>query len=386
MSARRRVVVLVNDFGPPWDEAGKNNAREAARRLARRHDVVCLGLGERDAEETIDGLRVVRSASPLYRSRWKRLLYALGYARLISRACGLLGDFRPERIVCFWETATTALPAAWLRSVLAPEARLIQVVWTDSYALQAAPAGIWLTEHLPNLLFNGELATGIAIRRVDCVVATSRYLAGRMRAAGARQVFAGGHGVDLERFAPVDSGPRSEGPPVVGYLGHATHAKGLEVLLEAAGPLAERGELELRLALSDSPEAETLRRSVGRGVRIEGYCDPGAFFRGCDLLVFPRVSSYGTASYPNAILEAMACGRCVLTTRQPAIEELVRDGETGVLVAPGDAGALRQAISELLGDAALREGMGGAAREWVTRELGWERALQPIEAALEQDG
>ncbi|MBI3892153.1 MAG: glycosyltransferase family 4 protein [Candidatus Wallbacteria bacterium] len=381
---RLRIAVLVNDFGPPWDEAGKNNARAVAAALAGRHDVVCVGLGAAGGEERVEGLRAMRCGSPFYRSSWKRLFYPFGYLNLIWRGAELLEDFRPQVLLCFWETASTALPAAALRALAAPEARLIQVVWTDSYQLEAASPAVWLSEHLPNLLFNGELVTRIAIRQVDCVVATSRYLAGRMRAAGAREVVVGGHGVDVERFAPGPaSAPRPR--PVVGYLGHATHAKGLGVLLEALGPAAARGELELALALSDSPEAAALERAALPGVRFAGYCPPEEFYSGCDLLVFPRISSYGTASYPNAVLEAMACGRCVLTTRQPAIDEIVREGETGFLVEPGDATALRERALALLADEGKRRSVGDSARAFVLSELSWPRALEPLVRLLERE-
>ncbi len=428
-----RILMLVNDFGPPWDEAGKNNALEVARQLAHRHEVSVLGLGEADDACLVEGFPVARIASPGYRGSWKRPLYLAGYARLLRyasrqasawaknavaappcasppsrtfarpepRASSLqppassleprASSLRPpDALVCFWETASTGLIAALVRDTLAPSARLLQVVWTDTYRLQLAPPLVWLREHLPNLLFNNGLLAGLAGVAVDGRLTTSLHLASRLdRVAGV-----GAHGVDVARFRPPGangdtylSPDEGQGtgtcPPVVGYLGHATHAKGLDLLFEAMRPLLDAGRARMRVALSDSPEAAALRAAGFPGTEFSGYADPATFFGACDVVAVPRRSSYGTASYPNTVLEAMACGRTVVTTRQPGIEELVDDGRTGFLVEPGDPLALRACLSRLLEDAGLRERVGHAARHLVEQHFSWEAATDPIEWWLE---
>jgi glycosyltransferase involved in cell wall biosynthesis len=61
--------------------------------------------------------------------------------------------------------------------------------------------------------------------------------------------------------------------------------------------------------------------------------------------------------------EAMAHGRAVVATRVGGLADAIRDGETGLLVPPGDPVALRAAIERLLADEALRDRLGGAGRE-----------------------
>jgi glycosyltransferase involved in cell wall biosynthesis len=72
---------------------------------------------------------------------------------------------------------------------------------------------------------------------------------------------------------------------------------------------------------------------------------------------------------PNVVLEAMASGRPVIASEIAAIASAVRDGETGLLVAPGDPLALRAALERVARDRALAGAMGAAARTLVQQEF-----------------
>jgi glycosyltransferase involved in cell wall biosynthesis len=70
-------------------------------------------------------------------------------------------------------------------------------------------------------------------------------------------------------------------------------------------------------------------------------------------------------NFPNAALEAAACGRPVAAFEVGGNPEVVQDGRTGFLAPPFDTGALADGIARLLGDPATRDRLGGAARELV---------------------
>jgi glycosyltransferase involved in cell wall biosynthesis len=74
----------------------------------------------------------------------------------------------------------------------------------------------------------------------------------------------------------------------------------------------------------------------------------------------------------NTVLEAMAAGRPVVASRLPETAELMRDGEMGLLVPPGDKAALARQTRRLLDDAALRRRLGEAARRWAAEH--WSAA------------
>jgi len=86
-----------------------------------------------------------------------------------------------------------------------------------------------------------------------------------------------------------------------------------------------------------------------------------------------------------SLMEALALGKPVVASDLSGIPELVRDGETGLLVPPGDAGRLADALELLLGDAGLRERLGEAGRRLVRERYDeaacFERAAELLGAA-----
>jgi glycosyltransferase involved in cell wall biosynthesis len=81
--------------------------------------------------------------------------------------------------------------------------------------------------------------------------------------------------------------------------------------------------------------------------------------------LFGVVPSLNPDASPTVTLEAMACGRAVIGSRTGGIVDQVSEGETGLLVPPGDMQALRKAMQCLADDPGLRERMGAAARKRV---------------------
>ena len=75
-------------------------------------------------------------------------------------------------------------------------------------------------------------------------------------------------------------------------------------------------------------------------------------------------------------LEAMACGTAVVASRVGGIPEVVVDGETGVLVPPGEPEALAAAVSALCGDPERAARFGAAGRRRVEAEFSWERIAE----------
>ncbi|HEX3173630.1 MAG TPA: glycosyltransferase [Solirubrobacterales bacterium] len=155
--------------------------------------------------------------------------------------------------------------------------------------------------------------------------------------------------------------------PVVLTIARLDPQKGHPVLLEAAARLPG-----INFALAgDGPERARLEaqaESLGLGNRV-GFLghrtDVPDLLDACDVFALP--SLYEGSSL--ALLEAMAARRAVVSSAIGGTEELIGDGEDGLLVPPGDATALAAALRRLLADAALRRRLADRARQRAERDF-----------------
>jgi rhamnosyl/mannosyltransferase len=177
--------------------------------------------------------------------------------------------------------------------------------------------------------------------------------------------------VDLERLDDLGrvAGRANElraryGEPLVLFVGRLRYYKGLEVLLGAMREV--RGRLVI---VGDGPEARRLHQrsaALGLGGRVTwagavSDDDLLAHLAAADLGVMP--STLPSEAWGMAMVEMMAAGLPVVCTELGTGTTFVnRDGETGLVVPPGDAGALAAALNRLIDDDSLRHRLGEGAR------------------------
>jgi len=221
---------------------------------------------------------------------------------------------------------------------------------------------------------------GQVMRSCDRVVGVNQQIGDYLRRTHGlphEKVSVVGNGIDCERFAPPARRPASHGRPVLVFAGRLAAVKNLELLVRALGVLRDRGvDAELRVAgdgpLRGSLEALAARQGLGPRVRFLGWVDAEALpalYGAGDLFVM--CSHY--EGFPNALLEAQACGLPAVVTPMKGGEKLVLDGVTGAVAAEATPACLAGAIERLLEDRVLRRRMGRRARERMVREHGWER-------------
>ena len=177
------------------------------------------------------------------------------------------------------------------------------------------------------------------------------------------------------------------GRPLAGFVSPLRPVKDPVAAVRAMSLLAERGELPGRLAVvGEGPLRDEVEREIGaRGLEADVRWfpfqgGPQRYMRAIDLLVLTSLWE----SLPLAPLEAMSCGVPVLGTRVGGMPELVREGETGELVAPGDPNELAAGIARLLGDLEGLRRMGERARQEVAREFGVEEMVDRVAALYEE--
>jgi glycosyltransferase involved in cell wall biosynthesis len=198
-------------------------------------------------------------------------------------------------------------------------------------------------------------------------------------------------GIDLTRFAPGDAteARAKVGLPanatIVGIVATLRSWKGHRYLLEAVAAMARK---DVHAAIvGDGPQREALEaraRELGIAARVTfagNREDVAPWMRAFDLFCLP---SYANEGVPQALMQAMACGLSVVTTPVGSIDEIVTDGDTGVLVRPEDAQALRLAIERLLDDGAARQALGARAAAVARERFGEELMVQRMLAVFGQ--
>lgn len=191
-------------------------------------------------------------------------------------------------------------------------------------------------------------------------------------------------GVDTRHFRPgrVKRDPR----PTIAFVGKIAESKGVGILVDACLALArEVPDLRLRLvgngdlALLEALGASCVAAGHPDLVQVIGFVPhqdlPDALGR-AHLFAAPSLYEGG----PGLVyLEAMACGLPVVACGGSGVEEVVRHGEHGLLVPPGDVRALTRALRELLDDPQRAGEMGAAARSHVVATADTERCIGRIE-------
>ena len=192
------------------------------------------------------------------------------------------------------------------------------------------------------------------VRRARVVVAPSKAVAEALTRLGATDVRVIGSGVELPAAlaAPAE-------PPHVLYVGRLAAEKGIEELAQATAGVP-------RVVVGDGP----LRDVVPDAIGFVPPAELGHYYDRAAIVVCPsRREGYGVVAR-----EAMAHGRPVVASAVGGLLDAVEDDRTGLLVPPGDAGALRTAIERLLADSALRARLGAAARERAGERFSWAAA------------
>jgi glycosyltransferase involved in cell wall biosynthesis len=196
--------------------------------------------------------------------------------------------------------------------------------------------------------------------------------------------------------AKSDQTERPPGETRLLFVGRLEARKGIDVLLAAAPEvLARFPDAILDIVGDDTilkPDGTTYRNEFLKGGlapdirsritfhgRVEEQ-DLRRFYRDCDIFVAPsRYESFGLI-----FLEALMFGKPVIGCAAGGGPEVVTDGKTGFLVAPGSVGDLKAALTKLLSDPALRWTMGAAARQDYEQRFTEEVLVADFTAALER--
>ncbi len=224
-------------------------------------------------------------------------------------------------------------------------------------------------------------ARDAALRRATRVICPSAYLREMAVAWGVppeRALVVPNPAPDLPQLPTRDEARAAldiDGPTLA-FAGRISRQKSLEVGMEAVSRVAG-----VRLLVAgEGPEQEEMERLAGERVRFLGPLpreDVLRLFRAADASLL----SSTWENFPHTVVESLAVGTPVIATAVGGVPEVVKDGENGLLVPPGDAGALAAAIERFYGEPGLRERLAAAAAPSVAG-YGSAEMLARIEAVL----
>lgn len=213
-----------------------------------------------------------------------------------------------------------------------------------------------------------------------------RYLRRRMPDAHIVRIH---NGVDLARWRPRTHAS-TDGPVLA--VGRLVRKKGFHVLLDALAHLRDRGRPMRAVLVGEGREGDALRAQaralrLGRLVRFAGALTAPQVERQmarASMVALPCVvdEDGNQDALPTVLLEAAAAGVPAVASRVAGVPEIVRDGETGWLVEPGDVRGLARALDALRRHGAQRARMGMAARAHAERRFDQTRVIRALAAVF----
>ena len=249
-----------------------------------------------------------------------------------------------------------------------------------------------------------------ALQNASAVTTNASELAKKAKAFVDRDIFLIPNGIDTECFKPMEKnlalaeslglegGKRKEersgespreashwkvesGVPVVGFVGELREKKGLATLLSAYAQINKKQPASL-LIVGEVREGEDkkwfdefLQSNPNLKIIVTGYIshnDLPAYYSLMDVFVHPSLRD----GMPNAVLEALACGKTVIATPVGGVKDVIVDGVNGLLVNVNDAEGLAEKVAEALSQPEKREAVGRSAREAIVRQFTLEKELQ----------
>jgi glycosyltransferase involved in cell wall biosynthesis len=301
------------------------------------------------------------------RRRPARLIKFVG---ILPKTLYLMGLFREKRVVhihSHWATLPTTC------------ALFLSLVTKAPFSFAA---------HAWDIHVDGnELLLREKVERADRVFTCTKYNKLRLAEFGPEdKIEVMYHGIEIDRYDFESTKVLS--PPLILAGTSLVPQKGLDDFVSALAILRRNGvpfrsEILGRGIQQNALESQITAEGLGDVVELIGtrkHHDVIDLMRRAAVFVMPSKRAPGgfIDGLPNVIAEAMACGACVVATRFSGIPELVDDGVNGLLVEPGDFGALAGAIENVLEDNNLREKMSRKARARVEEMFDLKKNVKPI--------
>ena len=382
-----RLLYVVSLF-PCWSETFI--VREIAALIAAGADVRILSLKapseelvHPEAERLLPRVRHPLSLGPAARQRAAALIAHPGALSSLVLALGRALARQPIELAKSLEAVARAVEQlAWVRAF---DPDVIHAHWASYPSTAALALGrlvgkpFGFTCHAHDIFVHDHLLRE-KIESAAVPVTISRYnvdwLAEHVTARARDRLAVIHCGVDLASFPFRDEGRKED---LIVTVGRLDPIKGFDVLVDALAALERQGRRVRCQVIGEGPLRSALQARIDRqrlSERVELIgARPQDELRAalCAATIFALPSLIAPSGdrdgIPVSLMEAMAAGAPVVSTRVSGIPELIEDEREGLLVSPGDSQALAAALARLLDDAALRRRLAVAARAKIEGEF-----------------
>lgn len=381
-----RILILNSEYPPIGGGAGNANANIARHLTRMGYEIVVVTsrFGRLPHLEQGDKLTVYRI--PSLRKKQDRsgpleqMIFifsaSLWTLRLVAQRDALrrIPPFKPNATLAFFGIPSGAV--AWLLKKVFGIPYIISLRGGDVPGFRPYDFGMYhkLTAPFLRIIWKNAFA----------IVANSNGLHDLAKAFDPRfEIPIIPNGVELHEY---NTEVRDWSPPRLLSVGRIVHQKGLDLAMRALAGLKDL-EWEWNI-VGDGPQMDALQ-SLAKALGID---DRVSFlgwqsrenlikrYKQSNLLLFPSRDE----GMPNAVLEAMASGLPVIASRIAGNEELVVDGETGILFPSEDRDSLHDALHKLIADSSLRQKMGIASRCRAGEHYSWENTARQYAFLLEK--
>lgn len=325
----------------------------------------------------------IKNAAP----RWVFELMQLGYNVVVDRRVSkAIKEFKPdaiyERYALFNFAGVRRARKLGIPLILEVNTPYAQA-WAQYYGLYLKRLARWL-----------EKRTLLAASHIITVTNVQREM---LTQAGIpkERITVSHNAIDPEWFNPERhreaGGAANLGliPPVVGFVGTMNRWQGITEFPDVLRSVFARcndvgflfvGDGEFRQSLEDFCRAEGYANRVVFAGR-KPHAEVPRLVSMMDIAVLLNSNAHGS---PMKIFEYMGMAKAVIAPSVAPVVEVLRDGETGLLIEPGNAQQMADQIVRLVHDPALRERLGKAGREYVTAHHTWKQNAQAIEQICHQ--
>lgn len=276
------------------------------------------------------------------------LRHFLFYLWLVSRAPGMRGVIK---------VFGSNIPTLFLVRALSRCPMMVTYQWDYARQTRLNEGDKWKGRLAP-------LLERLALRPADLVLVTTAWLEERVRRLYGKKTVLLPNWVDLDRIEEIARASVREDNLIV-FAGRLHWSKGVDRLLEAYAGLVRLRPRARLIICGDGEERRDLEaRRNARGLAGAEFAgkiaqtEVLAWMCRATVVVLPTLTMEGHA---KSLIEAMACRAACVVSDVPGNSELVRQGENGLLVSPGDVEAMVGAIGRLLDDPSLRRRMGEEA-------------------------